>query len=91
MKAVGAHSQSLALLAALIMAILTKDHCQFLGRWPAVGWGTERAETGYKRFRGAPASNPSRELKNGGRGRVGCRDCRDLGVPEGGACRFCRQ
>lgn len=94
MKAVGAHSQSLAPLTALVMAILTKYHCQLLWRWPAVGSGDrQRAQTGYK-CGGAPVSNPSRELKNGGGcgGRVGCRYGRSgLGVPEGGACRFCRQ
>lgn len=67
MKAVGVHSQSLAPLAALVMAILTKYHCQFLRRWPATGWGTDSVLRSATNVLEAPLfPTPPREVENGG-------------------------
>lgn len=81
MKAVGAHSQSLAPLAALVMAILTKYHCQFLRRWPAVGWGTDSVLSPATNVLGTPLF-PTPRGSSRMAGWVGYRCGRnDLGVP----------
>lgn len=58
MKAVGVHSQSLAPLAALVMAILTKYHCQFLRRWPATGGGQTACSDRLQMFWRRPCFQP---------------------------------